>query len=301
MKSDRITTTQSVWYAPVSCLQLVVGVQCVGVACELLFAPTKNTGAIYDLLSLDLHQSELTAHRVEFVGTWIYLVAGLLIVLFPLLRAMLRYANDGPIPALPSVIWQPPLLMFLAAWCLLMAIAQTLRGGDLAQWALGEQAVRFAAPWALLMFIPTGADRSVSKAMAYDAIGWLRFAAALTFLTHGIRSLHVDPQFVELLVGSAEKLGGWELTQDRLEISLITIGAVDTTIAFAIVTLRWRIVAIFMAVWGAVEASSWIVVSGGEAYPETLLRAANIGVPFAIFLFWHCCRQIDKQPRILAR
>jgi hypothetical protein len=186
--------------------------------------------------------------------------------------------------------------MFVAAWCLLLAMSHLWRGGMDATWTLAERAVGYVVPWALLMLVPSGAEHSVSRNLADDAFGLLRFAAAVTLITQGIHSLCAGPPIIDLLVRWGKNLFGWDLTPDLAETCLATLGKIDILAALLLVTTRWRMVAAYMAVCGLVTAASQISPTfDWDAYSETMLRAANAGVPLAIFFYWHCGRRTERR------
>ncbi len=66
----------------------------------------------------------------------------------------------------------------------------------------------------------------------------------------------------------------------------MVIGVLDLLVAFFLLTLQSRFAVGYMAAWGLVTASSRTTAFGFDAWPETLLRAANGGVPIAIMIYW---------------
>jgi hypothetical protein len=192
------------------------------------------------------------------------------------------------------------MLVYIAVFQLLLAVTKTWRGGSfMSEWTVPEQATRILAPVAVCWMIagcrgatvPGGLRLPLAKTLAGTFAGtaaeWtLRVAAAITFFAHGLKSVYKAPQFVSLILGNGENLLGWSMRQQLAEIALQVIGAIDICLAVLLVTTRWRWVAWYMAIWGAITAFSRMTAMGWEWYPETLVRAANCGVPLALTILW---------------
>ena len=181
------------------------------------------------------------------------------------------------------------MLVYIAVFQLLLAGTKTWRGGSfMSEWTVPEQATRILAPLAVCWMIAGYRVATVPGGLRFPlAAEWtLRVAAAITFFAHGLKSVYKAPQFVSLILGSGENLLGWSMRQQLAEIALQVIGAIDICLAVLLVTTRWRWVALYMAVWGAITAFSRMTAMGWEWYPETLVRAANCGVPLALAILW---------------
>lgn len=176
-------------------------------------------------------------------------------------------------------------LLPVAAWQLLLAVATTYLGGAfLSGLALPAQAVRIVSPIALLLLerpLPTALRDRVTP------IGMLRLAVAATFVAHGWKALRLSPNFLNYLFRASQRILQWELPQEVAETVLIGIGALDLLLAALLLTRRWKSVAFYMAVWGFATAASRTVHSGWDASYESLLRAANGGAALAIALYWN--------------
>lgn len=286
MNTERISAESTEWNITAWCLRWVIAVQCLGTAARILFAEFEVETAIYGILFFNWNWPEATAQQVEDVGTWIYLACGSAVLIFPLLLVVFRYATVGHVPTLPSVLWQTPLLLVVATWQACLSVADMYHGGVYADWMLGEHAVRIAAPIAMLMWLNRIGRDDVSRNRAVDAIGLLRAAAALTFITHGIKALELHGPFIDLVIGTDANTIRSGVSQADAQRALTVIGVVDIVAGLMLLFVRWRVIAMHMAVWGIVTAASRVTSTGWMAWPELCMRAANGGVPLAIGLFW---------------
>ena len=173
-------------------------------------------------------------------------------------------------------------LWFVIAWMTLDMVAgfaQTTRGSWIVPLA---RASRYIAPLALMLLSVPG---SSSTRPGYARAVWvLRGAAAATFIGHGAQSLLLEPEFVDLLIAGGQTILGVDFDQPTAELMLYAIGCVDLIVGIAIVTTRPRNVALYMAIWGLVAATSRIVHSGPPDFAQFLLRLPHCSVPLAVFL-----------------
>ena len=119
----------------------------------------------------------------------------------------------------------------------------------------------------------------------------LRLATAATFIVHGVEAIRLNPAFIDLLIGSAGNLLWMSLSESTATILLYAIGIIDIVLAILLLCTRWRWIPWYLALWGFITACSRITAAGliglASAYPETLIRVANGGVPLAIAIL--CC------------
>ncbi|MDG2012325.1 MAG: DoxX-like family protein, partial [Pirellulaceae bacterium] len=185
-----------------------------------------------------------------------------------------------------------PVLVFVSLWCLLLAVAEMLRGGLFTEWAVAEQAVRFATPAALGLLLISQA-REVSQRAIQGATWLLLLAVAATFLVHGFKAVLCYGPFVDLLLLSEQQWLQRGIEQNTAETLLVFFGWLDIGLAVAILLTRWRAVACYMAFWGFLTATSRVTAFGVDAWPEVLLRAANGGAPLALVVCFCLLRKVD--------
>ncbi|MFW6057734.1 MAG: hypothetical protein ACOC9W_02650 [Persicimonas sp.] len=172
----------------------------------------------------------------------------------------------------------------VATWFVLLAAGTWYLGGKpFSDWSLAAHAVRYAAPIALAMLHAPSSDQPTGR--RNELVQWLlRVAVALTFLVHGLEALSQHPRFVDFLLVGWEKFFGLRLAESSARSLLIAIGIFDVLVAAgALLSRKWRWILAWMAFWGAVTAASRIVYGGADHGHMTLIRAANAGVPLALF------------------
>ncbi|MDX1565177.1 MAG: hypothetical protein R3236_07215 [Phycisphaeraceae bacterium] len=185
--------------------------------------------------------------------------------------------------------WKP-VLGFLAALFFLDACCATwLDGSFMSEWSLASRATRFATPLALywLLLKP---DQEKGKPN-FKAAEWaMRIGSAAVFAAHGYKALNKSPGFIDLLIASANNLLGWPMSQETAEGLLLAIGAIDLVVAALVLGMRWSLVAGYMALWASVAALSRMTAFGPDWWHQTVLRAANGGLPLALMLWWYASR-----------
>lgn len=278
------------------CLRVVLALQCFGVAALLFFAEYREEGPVFSFLWMGQKWPYEMAMVVERWATIIYLVAGLLLLLPCFFRAA---------PATRwSAVWQSTLLIYLFVWSLAIAVAGTAIGGEfMSEWMLAEHATRIIAPLSLLVLLPVRYGAVVASWRIYSFEWLLRLGVACTFFAHGLLAWNHAGPFVDLILSSGRNLQdivpnpakdwlGQILTQSHAELALTIIGLIDMLVAAAVLVVRWRAIAVYMVVWGAITAASRMTEFGWGNYPETLVRAANAGLPLALLLYWHLSRPL---------
>jgi hypothetical protein len=157
-------------------------------------------------------------------------------------------------------------------------------------------AVRFVAPVVLLACVTGIGSR--------QKLDWLlRIAIAATFIGHGLAAYWLKPGFVDLIVGTIDTFLGsdWRLAEEREQIALLLlpwIGRIDFLLAFLILlpTKYRKTIALWMAIWGFVTATSRLTAFGIERWPDLIIRVANWGIPL---LLWWEMRATIKSPKNL--
>ena len=177
-----------------------------------------------------------------------------------------------------------PGLIFVAAWSFLLAAAHTARGGSYAEFAIGEHAVRFTTPLALLLLLCSSS--AVSVRLARVAAILLTFAVVATFAAHGYVAQRLHGPFVDLILLTDMNCFHLGIEQSTAETLLKIIGWADILVGVLLMMTRWKAVAAYMIIWGLITASSRMTAFGILAWPETLIRVANGGAPLVLFMLY---------------
>ena len=174
----------------------------------------------------------------------------------------------------------------VAAWFATAAVLKTVAGTEpFSALALPAHATRYGLALAI--------------AQPRFAIPILRVATSLTFIGHGIEALGQHPKFIAYIQHTGELVG--VRISDGITASLLRlIGAIDLVLA-AMVFLRLprRLAAGYMTVWGCITALARTVYAGPAGIPDTLIRAANMCAPLALFFLWRepPASSLAMQPR----
>lgn len=254
------------WTAVVWCLRITVAVQCLGVSRWTAYSGTPIFSFLWgDPEAGGLGWSEESALLVDQVAVWALILAAFFTTLRP--------------------CW--PVLLPVSLWQLSLALATWYVGGTfMAHWSPPAQAVRIAAPLALAQLDPWPKRGPVSPGRVSAVMWMLRLAAAATFIGHGWKAWNWHPEFINYIIAAGNNLLGIDIAEDAAKAALQVIAIVDAVVALLLVSTRLRIVAGYMAFWGFVTAASRIVHGGFDVYHETIMRAANGGVPLALLLYW---------------
>lgn len=250
-------------------LRVIVFLQCIGVAGRYWFAEFEIESDIYGLLFFEWSWPETLAQRIDDIGALGCLFAGV-IALVPTLR--LGWDRIRQLQRLAAG--------FVTAWMFSIAIAHMYRGGVFAELSLGEHAVRYAAPMALVILLSV--KESTETVRLWTTLLILKIATAATFAVHGYKALKIHGPFADLVLLTDLNGANFGIGQATVEQILWTIGIVDLVVAVLILFPRMRTVAIYMVFWGILTAASRMTAWGGSAYPETLIRSANWGCPLIL-------------------
>ncbi|WP_372720376.1 hypothetical protein [Novipirellula sp.] len=263
-------------------LILVLLLQCFGVVGRYCWATNETESDVYGLLYFDWGWSEAFAQHVDDFGALSCGAAAVLVLLtasasLPLEGAWAANGKSGG----TSRGWFRPFvfrvsLAWIFVWMFLLALIFMIRGDRFSELSLGEHAVRYGLPLALLTF---------SFSQTRSAGVWmLRVAAAATFIVHGYKAMQLYGPFTDLILISDASWLELQIEQVTAERALWAIGLVDIVAGIVLLTFRWGAVPVYMGCWGVITALSRMTAFGGDAWPETLIRAANGGVPFALVL-----------------
>lgn len=270
-------------------LRAVILLQCLGLLGIYYTGQNETESDIYGLLFFDLGLPEAFAQAVDDGGMLATAFCGALLAI---MGWKLR-RGDGPADRLGASPRRPARLaswidcvsiLLVTSWFLALALSHHWRGGPYARLALGEHAVRYFAPLALLFFIAPVGKVPCRDRWDNTATWMLRIAAAATFATHGFKAIGSYGQFVDLILLSDLRWTSWQISEQTATTALAVIGWVDLFFAAVILTRWWPPAAIYMTFWGMITALSRMTALGFEHWPSTLLRTANAGVPLALFI-----------------
>ena len=274
------------------CLRFVVVIECFGLGGRYLFSSLETESDIYGWLYFDCHWSESLAQSIDNAGALMTLVAGGLLCLTGWLmrRQPIESARLKIVRKLDQAA-----ACWIAVWMLLIATAHMMRAAVFSELSLAEHAVRYAAPLALAICgrAGSGIDLVASRqpARARFTVLMLTVAAAFTFAAHGYKAYQCYAPFTDLILLSDMQWTDTGCTQAAAERLLIVIGVADIIVALVLLVFRWRLAAFYMVAWGFVTAASRMTALGTDAWPETLIRIANGGVPLAILVHWMTIRK----------
>lgn len=272
---------RSVKLPRVACaLAVFIVLQGIGLSGRYLFSAGESESSVFGVLYFDFGWDEGLAQRIDDGGTLLCLLASA--VLCALM--CIEKPSDQQAGALRR--WGVAATGCCAfLWMLAIPLAEMVRGEAYSRLALGEHAVRFILPmagvlvwWRLRATQPDGS--------AGGSIGRWRTvfvtAAAATFVVHGYKAIQVYPPFVDLVLLTQSRFGLNWFDQSTVESLLVGIGVMDISLGLLLLATGWRCFAFYMAFWGLVTACSRMTAFGFDAWPETLIRSANWGLPLAI-------------------
>lgn len=179
--------------------------------------------------------------------------------------------------------------LWISGWFVLYALGSVIDGGThFSAWSPLAHATRWVLPLAAHGLFALS-DRGVEgRRLERDGTllrWWLRLAVAVTFAVHGYEALAAHPRFVDYLLAADRKLWLGGMDQSTAEGLLVAIGAIDMLLAAA---LLWRPNASpvigYMVAWGLITAGARVVHMGLGSSDQTLIRAANFGVPLLLWL-----------------
>jgi len=283
MSAVRTMESSKLWRTVVWTLRITVALQCLGNWRWL--AQIGESPLLTWLISPEdvggLNLSEATGLAVQQATGWLALAAGLCVMLRPcaavlgplcflqlLLTVAMWRTNSG---YSPQAVWLSPQLAAL--------------------FPFATQSARIAAPLGLLLVDPWRVKRPLNPRRIQTAMCLLLWSIAFTFLGHGLEAWHHHPVFIDILIGSSERLLGVDLSQSKAETLLSIIGVFDVLVAVSCVIPRFRGVLWWMAFWGGITALSRITAFGfGTSWYATATRTPHLGAPLAVVLTWHLLR-----------
>ncbi|WP_442509617.1 hypothetical protein SH528x_001200 [Novipirellula sp. SH528] len=252
-------------------LVFVLIMQCLGLAGRYYWSTNETESDVYGLLYFDWGWPESIAQRVDDLGTLGCCAAAILVGL----TATESLSLPASRPWFRLLVFRVS-LAWIFVWTFLLALIFMIRGDVFTELSLGEHAVRYGLPLALLLF----------SILRTSSAGWwvLRIATAATFIVHGYKAMQLYGPFTDLILLSDAKWSAMQVEQVVAERVLWAIGLIDIAAGVLLIATRWRAVPVYMACWGVITALSRMTAFGVDAWPETLIRAANGGVPFGLVL-----------------
>ena len=186
-------------------------------------------------------------------------------------------------------------LLFLAGVIMVEAIAAYHFGGNpFVEYTPLAHTLRYAMPLAL---IPLVFSRRWIPSMRWrlPAACWiLRIGIAVVFVIHGLEALWLHPQFLDLIIGSAEQVFGVRVSESQAGILLRIIGVVDLLVALLLLIRPWPVLLGWICFWGLITALSRPLSLGFGSYPEVLLRSSHILAPIALGLLWSAWKRTQR-------
>ena len=258
--------------------RIIIGLQSIGIAGRYVFA--SNETDIYGLLFFDHGWPESWAQQIDDAGAFACGVIAIILISNGLVSSLQSARNPDASRSRISIFVDVVSLVFIAGWTFLLAAAHAVRGELFAELALGEIAVRMATPVAMIFLLLNGHLWRNRRIPAATII--LVISAAITFAIHGYKALQQYGPFTDLILLTDQQIFQFGVEQDRAERDLIWIGRLDIGVAVVLLATRWQLVAGYMIVWGFITAARRMTAFGVEAWPDTLIRAANWGAPLLL-------------------
>ncbi len=247
----------------------------IGLGIKFLWHPFETESDLFETVVFDWQWPETWAQRLDDNCMGLYAMGGVSLLIINALRY--RRTDDYQV----ARGWRRAERLFLSFcvfWELALAAAATYRGGAaLSELTLAARAMRIAVPMVL-----AGVSRR-GQLTDYHVQG-LVWATAATFVTHGCEAMLRLPAFTTMILATASRLGGWDLSQATAEYLLQGIGLVDVAVALLLLSTGWRWVPWYMAGWGLITAIARATGSGPHDVAETLLRGSHFAIPLVLAL-----------------
>ncbi|MCC6546053.1 DoxX family membrane protein [Candidatus Sumerlaeota bacterium] len=174
--------------------------------------------------------------------------------------------------------------LFVAGAIFLETSAQYRFGGaPFSSWVYWTSSLRYLLPLAFAALIALPKDERWGR-VRYHACAWImRVGIALVFISHGLEALYQHPQFIDLIIGSANRWVGFRPTEWQAVQILKVIGTVDVVVGVLLMFGRWRWLIMELALWGLITALSRVTASGAWSTYEVLLRTSHFLAPIALW------------------
>jgi len=176
------------------------------------------------------------------------------------------------------------------------ACAQYFNGGfPFAEWVIFAHALRFGAPWALLVLFFAPLGKWIGPANHLHATGWvLRIAIATVFAVHGTEAFLQHPRFIDYIIGTTHNFTGHYLAESTVVQIMRVIGVVDIIVAILVIVKPHPAVLYWMAFWGLITALSRVTTFGVDHHPEVWMRTAHFLAPIALLFILRARSQYGR-------
>ncbi len=255
------------------------------------------TRAPHDTLGMTTARQRLLAAATSFValGTAMLLRSGTAIGTRLFMNEELAHAQSRSVEI--GVAWLlvvcVPALWFarvrvIAASVVLCVVAvlawatQDQGGYPFSAWALPAQAMRIAAPLALLVIGLRSANAGATRTRELLALWIIRVATVLVFAVHGTEALRAHPWFVDLTIVSVRELLDVRWSQATAERLLMVVGVLDLAAAAMLLLTRSRAVILYMAQWGLFTSLLRLIAYGPGALGEVIVRMPHALLPLVL-------------------
>lgn len=170
------------------------------------------------------------------------------------------------------------LLVTVLAWA-----TQDQGGYPYSAWAIPAQAMRIAAPLALLVISFRSAMPNRTPTLESIGLWIVRLATVTVFAVHGTEALRAHPWFVDLTITSIRELLDIRWTQSTAERLLTVVGLIDIAAALALLFTRSRAVILWMAQWGLFTALLRVIAYGPGTLGEVIVRLPHALLPLVLW------------------
>lgn len=171
-------------------------------------------------------------------------------------------------------------------------------GNPFYEYALVAHVLRFLLPLAVILLVSLrGILPDERKRIA--ATTWiLRIGLAAVFFVHGLEAWWHNPQFVDLIIGSATNVFGLRVGEGQALNALSVIGVVDMIVAVMLVLRPSRPLLIWLCFWGLITALSRPFSMGIGVYTEVLVRVSHFFVPVILWLLLFSAKVAAKRDNV---
>ncbi len=187
------------------------------------------------------------------------------------------------IPALQRKRALSFIYLLMGMYLALLSVCKGLNGGSaFSEWAVPAHATRWLpciALWLWLYLKPSSAENP------YRVVKWMLIVSvSMTFATHGMEAIQLNPAFRDLLIGGFETISV-TVFGPVSEVLLRLIGVMDVALALLIIFFQRKLWFLWMAAWGALTALSRPIAFGDILWEDALLRSGNCLIPVIIILW----------------
>ncbi len=247
-------------------LRVTVAIQCFGAAAQWLSAGTASP--IAEFFISDMGWREAQAVQFDDGVAYGLIVCGVLTALRPL--------------------W--PVLLPVTLWFTATSLSSIIHEIDLKSVLVPvEEAIRSLAPLGLLVldFWPPRIKSHLGRTVI--TMWLLRLGLAITFIGLGLVAIMqslTSGSLLQVVRSIAEYGGITELSDQSVRLILAITGGLELALGFNVLASRSKPLLAMMSVWGFASAALPMISFGFAAFPESLVRIAEGGVPVVLLLYF---------------